>query len=109
MIILWIANAARAEAEATKPEYPLAAETDVGAGDGAESEITVMASFIALEQWSEIPQTYHFLPAEARVIMSFPLTKLVVSGVVHRWKSRALLSLWTLWDPTVYLKTAKIN
>lgn len=105
MIILWRENAVRAQNEATKPEYPLAAETDVGDGDGAESEITFMASFIAFEQWSEMPQTYHFFPGEARVITSFPLSKLVVSGVVHCWKSAALLNLWTLWELGVYLKT----
>lgn len=85
-----------------KPEYPLAADapgvfgSDPGAGDGAKSEITFIASFIPFEQWSETPHAYHFLPGDARVITSFPLIKLVVSGVVHCWKSPAILSRWTL-------------
>lgn len=99
---LWRANAARTQAKATMLEYPLAAEapgafgSDPGAGDGAKSGITFIASFIPFEQWSEMPQAYHFLPEEARVITSFPLTKLVVSGKLHCWKSPAILNLWTL-------------
>lgn len=101
MIILWMAKAARAQAQDMKPEYPLAAESrglfgsDPRAGDGAKSEMTFMASFIPLEQWSETPQAYHFLPGPVRVITSFPLVEAGVSGIAHAWKSAALLSLWT--------------
>lgn len=83
-----------------RAEYPLAAESTRGGeegegeGDGTESEMTFMASFIPLEQCSETPQAYHFLPGLARVIMSLPVGE--APDILHSWKSAALLSLCRL-------------
>lgn len=57
-------------------------------------------------QCLETPQMYHFFPGVARVITSFPLVKASVpAGATQSWKP-VPLTLSTLWEFCVYLKTA---
>lgn len=78
-----------------------------GAGDPTSGN-TVIASFMfPVAQWVALVHKYHFFPALARVIISFPVVRatLVAAGVQFWNETKS--ALWTLWSPGEYLKTAQ--
>lgn len=64
-------------------------EAALGGAAGAVLSSTVILSFIPLPQWPLKPQMYHFFPAAANLIMSFPVNerKLLFDGTVQLLKS----------------------
>jgi len=66
-----------------------ASEEGGGEGAGAPSAKTVMTNFIwRAEQWSAMPQTYHFLPSVLSWIISFPVESAsFFGGKLQLWKS----------------------
>ncbi|KAK8628262.1 hypothetical protein V6N13_063972 [Hibiscus sabdariffa] len=71
-------------------------EAALGAGAGAPSS-TVILSFIPPSQWPLMPQMYHFVPAVANLIVSFPVNepKLLFDGTVQLLNSSPV-TLYTL-------------